>query len=102
MKRLLGILIIIMFIGVIGGMVYYDFASHIDDNSGIEYKYDDPDYVNDSPEKHGIIDKAIEYIIHITVCLVFCTFLHKPFHIFWNWILSLIGIKKKDDDCCHH
>lgn len=101
LKRLLGILIIILFIGGLGGMIYYDFTSHLDDHE-IECEYDDHNHVHESHETHGVLDKAIEYVIHITVCLIFCIFLHKPAHRAWKWVLSLIGIKKKDDDCCHH
>lgn len=87
MKRFIGIIILIILIGGLTGLVYWDVTSHMGETIEV---------TESVPEQVG------HYIVHIMVCLAFCTIAHKPVHKFWNWLMSLVGIKTKDDcksDC---
>jgi NADH:ubiquinone oxidoreductase subunit 6 (subunit J) len=75
MKRLLGVLLIVVTFGAIGFMVYLDIS------------------------EHGVTE-IVHYLAHIMVCVTFCTLFHNPVHKFFQWMKSLLGFKS--DDCCRH
>jgi len=77
-KRLLGILLILILVGVLLSLVYYDISSHA------------------SVDSHSIFDEIIHYVIHIVICVIFCTLFHNSMHKFLNWVIKLVGFKIQD------
>ena len=75
MKKLLGVLLLAALLGTLGYLVYLDLS------------------------EHGITELT-HYIVHILVCIMFCTLLHNPAHRFIKWITKLLGFNS-DDKGCH-
>jgi len=71
MKRLFGVLLLAAILGCLGFFVYLDIS------------------VNGATE-------IIHYVVHIIVCITFCTLLHNPAHRFIEWIKGLLGFKPDD------
>ena len=73
MKKTLGILIIVAVLGCLAFLVYLDIS------------------------EHGRTE-IVHYIVHIFVCIMFCTLLHDPAHKLVEWVRKLLGIKPDDHD----
>ena len=74
MKRLLGVVLMVAILGCLGFFVYLDIS------------------------EHGTTE-IVHYVVHIFVCIMFCTLLHNPAHKFIEWVKGLLGFKPKDPDC---
>ena len=74
MKRLLGVLLLIGMLGFLGFFVYLDVS------------------------EHGTTE-LVHYVVHILVCIMFCTLLHNPAHKFIQWMKKLLGFKSDDSGC---
>ena len=72
-KKIFGILLVIVILGCLGFCVYLDIS------------------------EHGATE-AIHYVVHILVCITFCTLLHNPAHRFIEWMKCLLGFKHDDHD----
>ena len=75
MRRILGIVLSIAILGSLGFFVYLDLS------------------------EHGVAE-LLHYVVHILVCVMFCSLLHNPVHRFIAWVKSLLGFKPDAHD--HH
>ena len=74
MKRFLGILLVVVILSFLVFIVYLDIS------------------------EHGTAE-IIHYVVHILVCVAFCTLFHNPAHKFFQWIKRLLGFEADDGDC---
>jgi CDP-diglyceride synthetase len=102
LKRILGILIIIILLAAVVGLVYYDITNHscTEDHSSHDCETSHYYDCDDSHSHSSSFDEIIHYSVHILVCVIFCTLFHTPIHNFFNWLKRMIGIKQKEN-CSH-
>ena len=74
MKRIFAIILSVALLGGLGFLVYMDLS------------------------EHGTTELT-HYIVHILVCITFCTLFHDPAHRFIKWLKKSLGFKPNDHDC---